>query len=376
MDLRPFQIAIAEEQLDDLKHRLRNTRWPDSEVVADWTQGLPISYARELTQYWAEEYDWRSRERLLNQFPQFKADVGGLELHFIHAQSKHEDAMPLILSHGWPGSIVEFQKVIAPLVDPTAHGGKAEDAFHIVCPSLPGYGFSEKPKTTGWNVERIADAFNELMLGLGYTRYGAQGGDWGSAITTAIGGRHSETCCAIHLNMVMRGKRPKHSEPTEEELKALEAADYYRDWDSGYSIQQATRPQTLGYGLSDSPVGQMAWIVEKFWAWTDNNGSPEDAISRDEMLDNVMLYWCNATAASSARLYWESFRSGRPAVVEIPTGIAKFPAEIIPPIRAWSESIYSNIQQWTEMPSGGHFAAFEEPELFIADLRSFFAKVR
>lgn len=174
----------------------------------------------------------------------------------------------------------------------------------------------------------------------------------------------------------MRGKRPKHSEPTEEELKALEAADYYRDWDSGYSIQQATRPQTLGYGLSDSPVGQMAWIVEKFWAWTDNNGSPEDAISRDEMLDNVMLYWCNATAASSARLYWESFRSGRPAVVEIPTGIAKFPAEIIPPIRAWSESIYSNIQQWTEMPSGGHFAAFEEPELFIADLRSFFAKVR
>jgi pimeloyl-ACP methyl ester carboxylesterase len=375
MEIRPYVIAIGDDVLADLRDRLLRTRWPEQELVEDWSQGIPLSYVQQVCDYWANSYDWRAREAALNRFDHFTSTIDGCEIHYVHQRSPHDDAVPLLLSHGWPGSIVEFHKVIEPLTNPTAFGGRAEDAFHVICPSLPGYGFSGKPPTAGWGVEKIADVFTELVTGLGYERFGAQGGDWGSAITTAIGGRHPEHCLGIHLNMVMRGKRPKDREPNEEERAALKAAAHYAEWDSGYSTQQGTRPQTLGYGLTDSPAGQLAWILEKFWAWTDNEGHPEDALSRDEMLDNVMLYWITKSATSSARLYWESFRSSRPAPVTVPTGVACFPYEIIPPVRTWSDGVYTDIRRWTKMPKGGHFAAFEQPELFVADVRSFFSEI-
>ena len=375
MDIQPYKIHVSDEILSDLHERLKRTRWPEKELVEDWSQGIPLGYVQEMCDYWLHTYNWRQRETELNRFDQFVTTIDECDIHFIHQRSPHEQATPLILSHGWPGSIVEFQKVIAPLSDPTNYGGSAEDAFHVVCPSLPGYGLSGKPPAVGWGVEKMADAFAELMVGLGYEHFGAQGGDWGSAITTALGGRHPQNCIGIHLNMV--SSRPQiEGEPTDEEKAALDSADYYRKWDSGYSTQQRTRPQTLGYGLSDSPAGQLAWIVEKFWSWTDNQGVPDDALNRDEMLDNGMLYWVSNTAASSARLYWESFGSFRQPQVEVPTGVAHFPKEIFSPVRSWAESTYTDIRQWTKMPKGGHFAAFEQPDLFVEDVRSFFAQIR
>jgi pimeloyl-ACP methyl ester carboxylesterase len=293
-------------------------------------------------------------------------------------RSPRADALPLIITHGWPGSIVEFHKVIEPLVDPAAHGGDAADAFHVICPSLPGFGFSSKPNTTGWGVDRIAATWAKLMARLGYARYGAQGGDWGSAVTSSLGAQDPGHCAGIHITLAM-GSRPKvDGQPTAEEARALKGAEYYAEWDSGYSKQQSTRPQTLGYGLTDSPAGQAAWILEKFWAWTDCNGHPENALGRDELLDNVMLYWVTATAASSARLYWESFgpkrRSTQP--VTVPTGVAVFPREIVTPVRHWMAERYTDIRHWSEMPKGGHFAAFEQPALFIHDVRAFFRGLR
>ncbi|MCY3950034.1 MAG: epoxide hydrolase [Acidimicrobiaceae bacterium] len=376
MQIEPFQIDVPDEQLADLRDRLARTRWPDKEPVDNWAQGIPLAYVQEVCDYWANTYDWRAREASLNRFDQYTADVDGMNVHFIHVRSPEPDAMPIVITHGWPGSVVEFHKVIEPLADPVSHGGSASDAFHVICPSLPGYGFSAKPTEPGWGIEKIADCWAELMTGLGYDRFGAQGGDWGSAVTSALGSRHPDRCVGIHLNMVMRGSRPKDREPNDEEIAALTKAKHYNDWDSGYSKQQSTRPQTLGYGLTDSPAGQAAWILEKFWAWTDCDGHPENALGRDEMLDNVMLYWLNANAASSGRLYWESFRQLPRMTVDVPTGVAKFPAEIIPPVRAWSEPIYSDIRHWTEMPAGGHFAAFEQPELFVDDVRAFFSLLR
>lgn len=268
--------------------------------------------------------------------------------------------------------------MIEPLTNPTAHGGRAADAFHLVCPSLPGFGFSAKPATTGWGVDRIASAWARLMDRLGYSRYGAQGGDWGSAITTALGAQDPDHCAGIHITLAM-GVRPNvEGQPSQEEARALRGIEYYRDWDSGYSKQQSTRPQTVGYGLTDSPSGQAAWILEKFWAWTDCDGNPENVLGRDELLDNVMLYWVTATAASSARLYWQSFAPGRrtPHKVTIPTGVAVFPKEIVPPVRRWMEGTYTDIRHWSEMPKGGHFAAFEQPEAFVRDVRDFFGKLR
>lgn len=383
-DIEPFRIAVPDDVLDDLRTRLRATRWPEPETTAnaaadagdlDWSQGIPLTYTRELAAYWADEYDWRGRESALNRFDQFVTEIDGLPIHFIHQRSPHDDALPLVLTHGWPGSFVEFTKAIAPLTDPTAHGGRAEDAFHVVCPSLPGFGFSGKPSTTGWNTARIADAWETLMVRLGYERYGAQGGDWGAAVTTDIG-RKVGHCIGIHTNMPL-AKTPKHIEhPTAAEQDALNAGRYYQRWDSGYFKQQATRPQTVGYGLVDSPVAQLAWIVEKFWSWTDCDGHPENALSRAELLDNVMIYWVTATGASSARLYWESMAAfGSGGRVELPTGVASFPKEIGRPPREWCEPNY-HITHWTDMPRGGHFAAYEQPELFVADVRTFFATVR
>ncbi len=308
--IEPFQIHASDEAIDDLKRRLAATRWPNRETVDDWSQGIPLSYVQEVCAYWAEKYDWRDREARLNRFPQFKTTIDGVDIHFVHVRSPHENAMPLVITHGWPGSIVEFQKVIAPLTDPTAHGGDAADAFHVVCPSLPGYGFSGQPTEPGWGVDRIADAWSVLMQRLGYQRYAAQGGDWGAMVTTAIGTRDPEHCIAIHLNMPIAPPDPETTDDlSEKEQAALASMQHYQQWDSGYSKQQSTRPQTLGYGLADSPSGQAAWVLEKFWAWTDCNGHPENALTRDEMLDNVMLYWLPGNGASSARLYWESFNT-------------------------------------------------------------------
>jgi pimeloyl-ACP methyl ester carboxylesterase len=374
--VEPFRIAVPDDVLADLRRRLADTRWPEAECVEDWSQGIPLAYARELATYWGTDYDWRPREAALNEFDQFTTEIEGLSIHFVHQRSPHPDALPLVITHGWPGSIVEFQKVIAPLVDPTSHGGRTEDAFHVVCPSLPGYGFSGKPTATGWNIGKIARAWETLMVRLGYDRYGAQGGDWGAAVTTEIG-RNVGHCVGIHTNMPI-GSPPASAleNPTDEEKVALAALDYYRRLDSGYYKQQATRPQTLGYGLVDSPAAQLAWIIEKFWSWTDCDGHPENALSRDELLDNVTLYWVTATGASSARLYWESMTAfGSGGRVELPTGVASFPKEISRPPRSWCEADY-NITHWSTMPRGGHFAAFEQPELWVDDVRTFFATVR
>jgi epoxide hydrolase len=373
--IRSFRIAVGDDQLTDLSTRLERTRWPEAECVDDWSQGIPLDYTRSLADYWLHEYDWRASESALNGFDQYLTEIDGLDIHFIHQRSPHEDALPLVMTHGWPGSVVEFHKVIEPLTNPTAHGGSAQDAFHVVCPSLPGYGFSGKPSRTGWDVGRIADAWEALMQRLGYPRYGAQGGDWGAAVTTQIG-RNVGGCTGIHLNMPLGRPPGDLGETTDQEQQALAAAMHHKKWGTGYSKQQSTRPQTLGYGLVDSPVGQLAWIVEKFWAWSDCDGHPENVFTRDELLDNVMMYWLTGSGASSARLYWESFTSfGRGDRVEIPTGIAAFPKEILLVPRSWCEPGY-HITHWTTMPCGGHFAAFEQPDLFVDDVRRFFATLR
>lgn len=364
-EIKPFRIDVPDDVLDDLRDRLARTRWPERECVDDWSQGMPLDYTRELAAYWADGYDWRAREAALNRFDQFTTDIDGLTIHFIHQRSSRDDAFPLVITHGWPGSIVEFHKVIEPLTQD----------FHVVCPALPGYGFSGKPTRTGWGVDKVAEAWETLMTRLGYDRYGAQGGDWGAAVTTAIG-RNGGNCAGIHLNFPIAFPPAGLSDPTPEEQEELAALKYYDRWDSGYSKQQSTRPQTVGYGLVDSPVGQLAWIVEKFWSWMDCDGHPENVLTKDELLDNVMMYWVTASAASSARLYWESFNYfGRVGRVELPTGVARFPKELTRPPRSWVEPNY-NITHWTSMPRGGHFAAFEQPELFVDDVRTFFATVR
>ncbi len=376
-DVRPFRISVPDAVLEDLRARLRNTRWPESELVDDWSQGTPLAWIRDMCDYWANQYDWRLRETALNRFSQFTTELDELDVHFIHARSPHAEAMPLLITHGWPGSVFEFQKVIEPLIDPVRFGGKSVDAFHIVCPTLPGFGFSGKPKTTGWGAQRIAQAWIALMARLGYTRYGAQGGDWGSVVTANVGALDAAHCTGIHVTLAMDSKPRVDGEPSAQDRQALKGLDHYRRWDSGYSTQQATRPQTLAYGLNDSPAGQAAWILEKFWAWTDCDGHPENIFSRDELLDNVMLYWATASAGSSARLYWESFgKGGTPLAVDVPTGVAVFPKEIITPVRSWMEPRFRNIVHWREMSKGGHFAALEQPELFVDEIRTFFRSCR
>ena len=301
-DIMPFAIAVPENQIEDLKARLRLTRWPDPETPGDWSQGVPLKYMQEIHAYWLHHYDWRTREALLNQRPQFKTTLDGLGIHFLHVRSHHKSARPLLLTHGWPGSIIEFRKVIEPLIDPVAHGGAPADAFHLVCPSLPGFGFSDKPTRPGWDVKKIARVWNDLMVRLGYESYFAQGGDWGSMITTEIGVQNRGNCKGLHINMPIVAPDPDTSEaPSELEQEALRVQKFYRKYDSGYAKQQSTRPQTLSYGLADSPIGQAAWILEKFYQWMDCQGNPEHIASRDELLDNVMMYWWPNAAASSAK---------------------------------------------------------------------------
>jgi pimeloyl-ACP methyl ester carboxylesterase len=376
-DIQPFQIAATDEALEDLRRRLRATRWADAETVDDWSQGTPRAYLQDVCAYWAEKYDWREREKHLNQFPQFRTKVDGFGLHFVHVRSPEPNALPLVMSHGWPGSIVEFHKVIGPLADPAAHGGDPKDAFHVVCPSLPGYGFSDKPTETGFGVEKIADLFGGLMAKLGYDKYVAQGGDWGSMVTNMIGVRDTDHCVGIHVNMPIVAPDPETmGDLTPQEQGALAAMQHYQDKDSGYSKQQSTRPQSLGYGLVDSPAGQAAWIIEKFWSWMDCDGHPENVLTRDELLDNVMMYWLPATGASSARLYWESFGSPPFDPVEVKSGCSIFPKEIFRSSRRWAEKKFKNLVHWNELEKGGHFAAFEQPEVFVDELRTCFRHMR
>jgi len=364
-------ITIPDSELADLAQRLAHARWPEPEPVADWSQGVPLDWLRAICAYWADGYDWRAREARLNRFDHYITPIDDLDIHFIHQRSPVAGARPLLITHGWPGSIVEFHKVIEPLSDPGRFGGDPADAFHVVCPSLPGFGFSGKPVTTGWNVERIARAWANLMARLGYARYFAQGGDWGSAVTQSLGWQDPAHCAAIHVTLAM-GTRPRPGDPPNAaEQRALDGLAYYRRWDSGYSKQQATRPQTIGYALTDSPIGQAAWILEKFQAWTDCDGDPLNVLERDELLDNVMLYWLTRSAASSARLYRESFGRVETRPITIPTGVSVYPREIVPPVRGWMEAgDFRNIRYFAEMEKGGHFAAFEQPAAYIDDVRA------
>ncbi|GAA1846628.1 epoxide hydrolase [Pseudonocardia ailaonensis] len=377
--MREFRVDIPEAELDDLRDRLRRTRWPEPATVDGWTQGVPLDYARDLARYWADDYDWRRCEAELNGYPQFTTGLDGggddtLEIHFLHVRSPHEDALPLILTHGWPGSVIEYLGLIDALTKPD----DPADAFHVVVPSLPGYGFSGKPRVSGWGIERIATAWAQLMDRLGYDRYGAQGGDWGSMITAALASGIPEAVAGIHLTMPLAEAPPQEERRplTRDEQKALRDMKSFMLLGTGYSAEQSTRPQTLGYGLTDSPMGQASWIIEKFWDWTDCAGRPDNAIPRDRLLDNVMLYWLGATGASSARLYWESYRKPRMDVVEVPTGITVFPAEMNRLPRHWLERRFLDIRSFTKPVAGGHFAALEQPETLVDEIRAFFRLVR
>ena len=376
-EVHPFRIEIPDAQIEDLRARLGRTRFPDAEPVDDWSQGIPLNYVRELCTYWRDSYDWRPVEARLNAWPQYKTEIDGVGVHFLHIESPVTTATPLVLTHGWPGSIIEFVKVIEPLTNPVAHGGAEADAFHLVLPTIPGYGFSDKPTTTGWGVDRVAQAWSTLMARLGYPRYLAQGGDWGAAITASIGSHDPEHCIGLHTNMaIVAPPAEMMAEPTEEEQDAMAARQFYADWDSGYSRQQSTRPQTLGYGLVDSPAGQAAWIVEKFYQWMDCDGHPENVLTRDEILDNVMFYWLTGAGASSARLYWESFARGSMDDVNVPAGVSVFPKEIFKTSRRWAETRFKDLRYFNRLDKGGHFAAFERPEAFVGELRACFATMR
>ena len=372
-DIRAFTLSVAEDELVALADRLDRVRWPEQEPVADWSQGTKLTVLRELVAYWRIEYDWRRCEARLNALGQFKTEIDGLDIHFLHRRSSRAGAVPLLLTHGWPGSVVEFFGVIDDLVEPEDPDAMA---FHVIAPSLPGYGFSDKPAHTGWGVERIARAWTELMSRLGYADWVAQGGDWGAAVTTAIGQLAPEGCRGIHLNMPIGRPGPDDMNSRDPNvLKALERLGFYQQWDSGYSKQQSTRPQTIGYALVDSPVALAAWILEKVFYWTDNDGSPWDALSMDQVIDDVMLYWLPATGASAARLYWESFADFGDGKVTIPAGASAFPKEILPAPREWVERTLTNLVYWNEVEKGGHFAAWEQPELFARELRACFAKM-
>ncbi|PKV97344.1 pimeloyl-ACP methyl ester carboxylesterase [Amycolatopsis echigonensis] len=373
MAAEPFKVSVSEAEIADLRDRLRRTRWPEPEPVPDWSQGVPLAYAQELCRSWAEDYDFGFADRV-NAFPQYRDTIDGLGIHFLHIRSPEPDAFPLVLTHGWPGSVLEFLQILGPLTDPRAHGGDPADAFHIVAPSLPGYGWSDKPTTTGWGVTRTARAWDTLMTSLGYQRYGAQGGDWGSAVSGALGEVAPERVAGVHLNLgsVAAGA---FDDPTPAELANLEAEKEMQRTGRGYSAIQATRPQTLGYGLTDSPAGQAAWIAEKFWAWTDNHGHPEDAVPRQAILDEISVYWFTASATSSARLYWESFAHFRDKVTA-PSGLAVYPRDITRPSRREAELRFTDLRWYQQLPRGGHFAALEQPESLVEQVRGFFRLVR
>ncbi|MFC8667387.1 epoxide hydrolase family protein [Streptomyces sp. NPDC057199] len=387
--IRPFVLDIPQSDLDDLHARLDLTRWPDELPGVGWEYGVPRDYLKELVRYWRHTYDWRAAEARLNEWPQFTTTIDGTNIHFAHIRSPEPDATPLIITHGWPGSIVEFLDVVGPLTDPRAHGGDPADAFHVVVPSIPGFGLSGPTRDSGWELRRVGAAFAELMDRLGYPRFGAQGGDWGAGISRELGRAFPDRVIGVHLNLLPGAHAS--AEPTPEELAALSPrerentlASWRRneEWTRerlGYAVLQMTRPQTLSYGLTDSPVGQLAWIVEKFKEWTDSDDRPEDAVDRDELLTNVMLYWLTGTAGSSARIYYERAHAdgwGEPVQPSTaPTAVAAFPRDNFIPLRHVADRT-ENIVRWTEFDRGGHFAAMEEPDLLIGDVRAFFRELR
>lgn len=367
-EIRPFTLSVPQAEIDDLHLRLDRARWPEKEPVSDWSQGTPLATLRELVEFWRNDYDWRACEARLNALGQHMTEIDGLDIHFLHVRSSRADAVPLIMTHGWPGSVIEFLDAIPLLTEP-AEGM----AFHVVAPSLPGYGFSGKPAETGWGVEKIGAAWGKLMARLGYDRWVAQGGDWGSVVTTMIGRQAPPGCMGIHVNMPLGRPLPEDLQSTDPAvLSALQRLGYYQEWDSGYSKEQGTRPQTIGYSLVDSPVGLAGWILEKIHAWTDNSGSPFDALSKQQICDNLMMYWLPATGASAARLYWESFSKIGEGVVQLPAGASAFPKEVIPAPRTWAERGMPNLVYWNDLDRGGHFAAWEQPELFASELRACF----
>jgi len=369
--IRPFTVAIADSEIEDLKQRLARTRWPNPETVADWSQGVRLENAKSLIRYWEREYDWHRFESQLNGFPQFLTEIDGLDIHFIHVKSKNLNALPLILTHGWPGSIVEFLKLIGPLTDPVAFGGKVEDSFDVVIPSLPGFGFSQKPTGTGWTVPRIASAWVELMKRLGYRNWAAQGGDWGAVVTTALGAMRPEGLLGIHLNTQYAFPVQIPDTLSPDERYAVETLAFYTGELGGSNHLQGTKPQTVGFALADSPAGQAAWIYEKFQSKTDNHGLAEDALSTDDMLDAISLYWYTNSAASSGRIYWEN-KSGSLAgpKLTLPVAVTVFPRDIPRLPRSWIEDTYSNLIHYSEASKGGHFAAFEQPEILISEIRT------
>ncbi len=380
--IEDFRIEIDEAVLTDLKERLARTRWPDQIPGTGWDYGTDLAYLKQLCAYWRDGFDWRAVEAQLNAFPQNRTRIDGQPIHFLHARSRHAGALPLILTHGWPGSFTIFKRVIAPLTDPTAHGGSEKDAFHVVCPSLPGYGFSGPTRERGWDPQRIGEAQIELMRRLGYARYGAQGGDWGSMVTAQMGRLDPEHCAGIHLNLAI-ALPPDPANPeaglSEEEKQRVKESEAFRAREMGYYQIQGTKPQTLAYGLNDSPAGLAAWIVEKFRTWSDCDGDVESKFSKDDLLTNLTLYWATGTINSSTRLYYETMQSGRVGFtqgrVEVPTGCTIFPKEIFKAPRSWMEEVY-DVTWWTEQPRGGHFPMLEEPDLFVADVRGFFATLR
>jgi len=371
--IEAYHFAVPDAAIADLHARIDATRWPEAETVNDWSQGVPLAVLRDLVATWRHAYDWRPTEAWINAQGLSTTTIDGLAIRFLHVRSPRADATPLILTHGWPGSILEFRGVIEGLTNPS----DTSPAFHCVIPCLPGYGLSGKPVATGWGVETIAKAWGTLMARLGYTRWFAQGGDWGAAVTTQIGRLNIPGCAGIHLNMpIARPTAEDLINPGPAEQRALAALQHYQQWDSGYSTQQRTRPQTIGYALVDSPVGLAAWIYEKMWAWTDNQGRPEDALSRTAILDNLTLYWLTATGASSARLYSESFGSFAPSDITMPVACSIFPKEILPAPRKWVERHCTNLVYWNDLDTGGHFAAWEQPEVFVRELRAAFGQMR
>jgi pimeloyl-ACP methyl ester carboxylesterase len=389
-EIRPFRIEVPDEQIDQLRRRIAATRWPSEELVEDRSQGVQLATMQALAGYWVTEHDWRACEARLNALPQFTTEIDGVDIHFIHVRSPHDDALPLIMTHGWPGSVVELLETVGPLTDPTAHGGRPEDAFDLVLPSLPGYGFAGEPKELGWNVGRVATAWAELMHRLGYRRYVAQGGDVGAAVTDAMGRQAPEGLLSIHTNLLVTVLGGPQSTDTEEERAAQAALDTFRADGFGYFLEMATRPQTIGYALLDSPIALAAWMLDhdtdSYYkiarAFVDRQ--PVGNLSRDHILDNITLYWLTGTGASAARSYWEDGRvaaaaaaSGQaPPDVPIPTGFTSFPGEIWRTPRSWAEHAYPNLTYFNEVDKGGHFAAWEEPELFATELRAAFRPLR
>lgn len=378
--IRPFRVNVQEAQLTDLRTRINATKWPDRETVSDESQGVQLATMQELARYWGTGYDWRKFEAKFNAFPQFMTEIDGIDIHFIHVRSKHANALPMIMTHGWPGSLVELLEVIGPLTDPTAHGGKAEDAFHLVCPHMPGFGFSGKPRTTGWGPDHIARAWVALMKRLGYTRFVAQGGDWGGIITNLMAEQAPPELLGIHVNFnqtvpprVFRALKcgdPPPAGLSADERRAYDQLTNLYKTGIGYAIMMGTRPQTL-YGLADSPVGLAGWIYDKFQAWTDTDGHPERELTRDEMLDDITLYWLTNTAISSARIYWENKAPIQLAVnVSIPAAVSEFPGENYVSPRSWTERAYHKLIYYHKADKGGHFAAWEQPQIFSEEVRA------